>query len=100
MKNYFDQFSISSDFAVQEGTLSAKYASSEYIKTKSEAYILDKATEMGADVNIDVVLSDDQLPVPAGITVCGAVSPYVKAKLSACIRDELGIAEDEQVWIS
>ena len=99
-EDYFDRISVDSDFAVQEGMIAAKQASSEYIEVESETYILNKATEMGADVSVDVVLSDAELPVPNGITVCGLISPYVKAKLSACIRNDLGIAEDAQIWIS
>ena len=98
--DYFEQFPVDSDFAVQEGMLAAKHASSEYIETETETYILNKATEMGADVSVDIVLSDAELPVPTRISVCGLVSPYVKTKLSACIRNELGIAEDAQIWIS
>ena len=96
----FSQYLKDSDISVQDGIDSARQASSEYIKSKSETYILNKAEEMGAHVSVDVVLSDSELPVPAQITLCGAVSPYAKQRLVDCIQNELGIAEDEQTWIS
>jgi len=96
----FSQYLEESDFSVQDGIDAARQASNEYIKSKSETYILNKAEEMGAHVSVDVVLSDSELPVPAQITLCGAVSPYIRQQLVDCIQNELGIAEDEQIWIS
>ena len=61
---------------------------------------MNKASELGAKVSVSVTLSDSDLPVPTHVTVSGPVSAYSKMKLSECICNELGVAEDEQVWIS
>lgn len=99
-RTHFGEILEDSETAAHSGVLAARDASIEFIKEKSEAYVLNKASELGANVSVSVALSEEEFPVPAHITVCGALSPYIKMKLSECIREELGIVEDEQVWTS
>lgn len=99
-RTHFDDILADGDIAVQRGILAAKESSAKFIKEKSEAYVLNKASELGAQVSVNVNLSDTELPTPSQITVCGTVSPYIKMKLTECIREELGIVEDDQEWIS
>ena len=96
----FSEFAGNKELAVAEGTMAARHVSNQFIKTKSETYILNKAEEMGAHINVEVVLSDADIPVPAEVSVKGMESPYVKEQLSACIQNELGIVKDDQTWIS
>ena len=70
------------------------------IKEETEAYVLSKAAELEADIDVDVMLSDHSLPIPKEITVSGSVSPYAKKQLITAIEKELGIAEEAQLWIS
>lgn len=97
---YLDQISADGQWAVRDGEQAAIQTASEIIKEASETYILDKAAEFGAEVTVDVRLSEDTPPVPTEITVKGTVSPYIKKQLTAYIQDELGIAEENQIWIS
>lgn len=100
IRTYFDDVLSDSEFAVRSGVSVARQASVEFIKEKSEAYVLNKASELGAHVSVNVALSDSDLPIPAQVTVCGPVSPYIKMKLGECIENELGVTGDEQIWIS
>ena len=100
LRSFMNEISIDGEAAVENGTLAARMATNEFIKEKTEAYILNKASELGANIGVDIVLSDDEIRVPTQITVSGTLSPYTKKKLSACIYNELGIPEDEQIWIS
>lgn len=100
LDTYFEQSLSDGDLAIREGSIAAQKASAEFIKEKSEAYILSRAEEMGANVSVEIEVSDTDLPIPAGITVTGFISPYTKTSLSRCIQKELGISEDEQIWIS
>lgn len=95
-----DEILAGSETAVQNGVLAANQTCAGFIKEKTEAYVLNKASEFGAQVDVIVTLSDTDLPTPSHIAVSGAVSPYAKVRLSECIRDELGIDEDDQEWIS
>ena len=82
-----------------EGSMQANVALREIIIQRCETYIVEKATSMGADINVEVSVSDDTYPTPCAITICGAVAPYTKTKLQEVIMDDLGIAKEQQTWI-
>ena len=70
------------------------------IKQETEAYIMDKARKMDLDIQVDVTLSDQNLPAPEAVTIRGTLPPYGRAKLSRILTDELGIPKENQTWIS
>ena len=86
--------------AVSYGEKAAKTATSVYIKESMETYISNKAKEMGAEISAEVKLQDDILQVPEEITLIGEISPYLKVRLSETIQSEIGISEENQIWIS
>ena len=88
-----------SQAAVNSGVESAKSELSNIIKTKAEAYILDKAVSMDLDIEVEVTLDSADPPVPLSVTIKGAVSPYAKERLSKYIVSDLAITEDKQIWI-
>lgn len=69
------------------------------IKEKSEAYILDKALFYNAQLEVDVTLSQDEMPVPAAVRLQGSVSPYTRNAIQQWLQDEMGIPKENQVWI-
>lgn len=77
---------------------SSLIAISEIIKSETEAYILDKAKQMGADLTVQVMLDDGNPPKPAAVQMNGSVSPYVKSTLSGIIEEDLGIHSEAQTW--
>ena len=83
---------------VTEGELIAQEQLNDIIKQRCEAYILDKAASLGADIRVELALSQDELPVPVSVTIYGAVSPVGKRRLQEVIRDELGIPLEAQKW--
>ncbi len=66
------------------------------IKEQSETYIEDKAKELGLSVCAEVTLQsgDEGVPQVASVTLD---IPY-SAELSQVIAQELGTAEDRQIW--
>ena len=72
--------------------------SDEYIKTQAQAYILDKAASMGADLTAEVILADSKPCVPSCVILSGAASPYVKRQLTETLAQQLAISEDNVVW--
>ena len=69
-----------------------------FIKSKVEAYILDKAVSMGAELEVEVTIdSADQWKVRE-VCLRGNISPYAKAKLSTLISNELDISVEDQQW--
>lgn len=84
--------------AVADGEATAKKALCERISGRLEAYILDKAAQLGVTLTVDVELSEDTIPVPMRVRLHGAVSPYAKSRLQNMIRDDLGIDKEKQIW--
>ena len=72
---------------------------SRIIKVNSEAYILDKAKQMGAQLQVNISCSGEDPPKPCQIEISGNVSPYVRNQLQIVIEEELGITKENQIWM-
>lgn len=68
------------------------------IKAETQAYILDKADGVGASVNVDVILNQDDIPIPEEVILSGEWSDYARAYMTQIIASDLGIPEDRQIW--
>ena len=66
------------------------------IASQTEAYILDKAQGMGADVRVQVELGEDG--VPCFVRLQGQVTPFIRKKLAWVIESDLGIPVGQQRW--
>ncbi len=96
--DFLNPFQEEAALIVQEGKTEAKNAMATIIRQQVEAYIMDKAAQYNADLSVTVVLSDDALPVPVGVTIHGSISPYGKKQLQSAIAGDLGIAKEDQIW--
>ena len=79
-------------------TLSAEQDSAlgDSIAAQTQAYIEDKADSLGLSVRAEVrTVLRDGAPLPDSVTLYGTKS----ASLGAYIAQELGIAEEKQLWI-
>lgn len=86
--------------ASADGEKLARGAMGDIIKNETEAYIMNKAKTYRAELTVEVTLGQtDGIPVPAGVTVAGHVSPYAKAQLQQVMEEELGISKENQRWI-
>ena len=70
----------------------------EIITDKTCAYILDKAETLRAQLTVQVILSDEELPVPERIYLTGQASPYARSMLQRLIEEELGVPKERQIW--
>lgn len=69
------------------------------IAEKTRAYIEDKGKALGAELEVEVTLeTKDGLSIPAAVEIRGPYSPYIKAKLSHMLEEDLGIPEAAQRW--
>ena len=96
--DYFSGFMEEAKVVVKEGEVTALQEQRAFIKQEAEAYILDKAVSLGADVSVVVTVSETTPPTPIQITVQGAVSPYVKKVLKSYLEEQFGIPEEAQTW--
>lgn len=69
------------------------------IKKRLEAYILDKAEALNAQLEVEVTLSQDEIPVPTAVRLRGSASPYARTNLQQFLADSMGIPRENQVWI-
>lgn len=81
-----------------QGENLARQAMEEIIKTQAEAYILDKAADLGVSLDVCVSLTSQDLPVPQGVILTGSVSPYQRSVLSQEIEKHLGIEGGKIQW--
>ncbi len=83
---------------IQEGETMAYRAATERIEEALGAYILTKANALGADIRVELEMTDDLPPVPRSVTIRGSVSADVIRQLSQMLEQELGIAKEDQRW--
>ena len=96
---YIESFCADASVRVQQGEKSFNEASAAIIKEKTQAYILDKAMSLDADIAVDVVLDTNAPYVPVSVYLRGSVSPYAKKQLSDYIAEKLAIGKEAQIWI-
>lgn len=85
--------------ASAEGLEYARQAKSEIIKTKTEAYILDKARQYDLELTVEVEVSDGEIPMPEAVVLRGRISPYARVQLQHLMETELGIPKENQRWM-
>lgn len=98
--SYWQTFSLDGQDVAAAGTAMARSAQADIIKQQLEAYILDKAASMGAELTAEVTLEEGEILSAQSVKLCGQVSPFVRQQLSAIIEDELGITKEAQEWIN
>jgi len=98
-----DDFSSNVDWDADEilsvSKEETKRAMKELIIQRVQAYILEKADGCDGELTVEVVLSDDDLPIPVAVKLSGNVSPYWRRTLTQTIEKDLGIPAEEQQWI-
>lgn len=67
------------------------------IEEKTEAYICDKADQLGLSCTVTVTAAagEDAVPLPEAVTIRG---PYSEA-LARSIEEEVGIPAQQQIWL-
>ena len=93
------EFSDTAALIAAEGEQYSAEAVAAVIKTRTEAYILDKALALELQLQVEVVLSEDDIPVPAMVRISGKASPYARARLQQIIEEDLQIDKENQIWI-
>ena len=74
-------------------------ALSAIIKSKTEAYIWDKAQELGLSVSVDVAIEEDgAYPYPAAVQISGQFTEMQRQSLTRYIEENLAIGKEQQTW--
>lgn len=96
--NWTDGFRADAAQAVAQGESQTRKALAQFITERTQSYILDKAQSLNTALEVEVTLSDDDIPVPIKVRLNGKVSPYAKGRLEAIISEDLGIEKENQTW--
>lgn len=94
----YSDFQVNAQLAVEEGKRQSAQALSQLIKERTEAYILTKAQGLNMELQVEVTLSDQEIPVPVKVKLAGNASPYGKGRLETIILEDLGIEKENQIW--
>lgn len=92
-----DGFTRDADAVVGQGLEMAEDMRFSIITERCEAYILDKATALGAEVTVSVTL-DPGTGLPCAAQISGNLTPWEKQMLSAQIAQALGIEKEALDW--
>ena len=98
VEDIMNDYRVAAEDAVAIGEKSANEALRDSISQRLEAYIIEKALNLGADVVVEIKLSQDLYPTPIGIKITGQIAPYAKSRLQRIIQEDLGIGEEDQIW--
>lgn len=74
-------------------------AMGEIISERIQAYILDIAVSIGAEISVEVELGNTSPPIPECVYITGELSPYQKLQLEEIIQEDLNIPRENQIWI-
>ncbi len=78
------------------GQMIAQEAALEIIKSETEAYILDKAAALHADIIVNIEMGSNGLPERA--ILVGPISPSIRAQLEIVLIQDLAIPKENQQW--
>lgn len=82
--------------AVRDGTQQAQTERADIISGACEAYIWNKAAELGLELEVRVVLGDDLMP--RAVTLTGQASPLERQTLTEAVTRDLGIGKEDVTW--
>ena len=99
MLNNLSEIDTSSAAIIAEAERYSSARQGQVIKQSVESYILSIASGLGAEISVEIQLSDDFPCTPDSVRLTGPVSPLVKQRLSVVISQDLGIPEESQTWV-
>ena len=86
-----------SDLYIMEGQNNASEAQKRYIQDHCEAYILDRARTLNAEITVEILLNESMIPAFAQIEWDG--NPSLQIELEKVLMTDLGIPKENQQWI-
>ena len=98
IRNYIEYIETYASKIITDAEENTKREIQNSIEQNTQAYILNKASELGAEILVEITYLEENSYVPHSIIITGSASPMIRKQLSAIIQTELGISEDFQTW--
>ena len=83
--------------AAAAGEAFASDTRAQIIKEELEAYILDKACDIGCSIAVQVHMTEDGYP--ESVSVSGKIGEGDRKVLEKLLEEDLGISKERQQWI-
>ena len=99
LSDFLEQWEVDAAYYTDQGEQMTQDALAESIKGQTEAYILDKAAELHAAIQVEIRVSAGQPPLPVEATIRGTASPYARRQIESIIEKDLGIPKEDLQWI-
>lgn len=99
LDSLLEPFSQEAETASMDGAGMLQNALAQSIQQETEAYIRSKAELLQASLQVQVHLSNGELPIPDGVILAGTTAPEVKEALQEMMENELNIPKEQQQWI-
>ena len=99
--SYLSLYRVEADETISDALQKSSQKTRFIIEEECEAYILDKADELGLnvdEVSVTARWSEDGIWYPAGAVLTVSGDDREVEELAALIEAQLGIAKDEQAW--
>ena len=97
-EGYAASFSQQASLASNWGTEAAQEYKRTIITEKVSTYILDKAAQLGVEIDVEVSLTPDEQSIPCGVSIKGNVPEEKRLQMQKMLEDELGIGREAQIW--
>jgi hypothetical protein len=91
-------FRDSAVFAAEEGEALAQDTMKRVIKSKAEAYILEKAAQWDADIQIEVELGLESPYAPVSAKITGEISSQARSAIEDLLANQFEIPKEAQMW--
>ena len=99
LNKMFEHLPEFSQTTIADGQEKAAAAMRDIIKERTQTYILQQAEVLGINITAEVTVSQEDIPQPSAVVIIGNTSPYARKKLESILMTDLGIAEENQIWI-
>jgi hypothetical protein len=100
LSDYWQQIQYSGQDYADQGENIARQQRNAIIKERTRTYILDKAESLGAQLDVEVTLTDDEIGRPCAVRLTGSISPYDKQILTDYILESLGLDTEALTWMA
>jgi len=98
LSSHWSSFQIDANSIIEDAKDKTAKETASIISDEIQTYIKDKARTYGAEVHAVVSLTEPENIIPDTVIIEGQVSPYTKSVLQKIIVNDLGIAEEKQIW--
>ena len=99
IEHFFREYAPDTTPVIRQGQDVALDEMGDIIKSRTEAYILDKARPHDGNVRVEVTVSADALPIPVSATIRANVTEDVRKELEEMLVRDLAIPKECQTWI-